>query len=68
MPSASARCTIPLASRVTGRKGRVHQNAKQTVAGRFLKRTTLRREARMFWIELPAEVIDVRERYCGGGR
>jgi hypothetical protein len=45
-----------------------HQNAQETVARIFAKRTTLRREARMFWIKLPAKVIDVRERYCGRGR
>jgi hypothetical protein len=44
-----------------------HQNAKETVDRRFAKRTTLRREARMFWVKLPAKVIDIRERYCRRG-
>ena len=63
VPSASARCTMPLASRVTGRKGRGTSEREANGRRRFPKRTTLRCEARLFRIKMPAEVIDVRERY-----
>ena len=45
----------------------VHQNAKQTATEEFPKRTTVRREARLFWIKMLAEVIDICERDGGHG-